>query len=151
MTQDSQTITADDPNAPIRKDLEALISKFEDGDSHDIGAFDNDCPTCRILEELRNIVSRDYDRYDQPATTHKAARSIDNIKVLANWCASMKNGLIRFNLHNARARPLHDAGLIEAVDDDWGKLTKKGSEALAQYWAHEMEENRRAAINQGQG
>ncbi len=35
--------------------LRKLIRKYEDGQNHDRGAYDEDCPLCRSLEELRGI------------------------------------------------------------------------------------------------
>jgi len=75
----------------------------------------------------------------------------DPNKTLADWCARMKEGPIRFNLDDLRAPALRDAGLIRAVDNDWGRLTKEGSDALAQYWAHEAEEKRRSSLTPDKG
>ena len=39
--------------AAVRK----IILKFEDGQNHDIGAYDPDCQLCRILTDLRVVVA----------------------------------------------------------------------------------------------
>lgn len=37
--------------------LEELITHFEDGDSHNEGAFDPECPDCAALEKARSALA----------------------------------------------------------------------------------------------
>lgn len=44
-----------DERAKVRQ-VQDTITKFEDGENHDEGAFDTDCSVCLILKELRTAV-----------------------------------------------------------------------------------------------
>ena len=37
--------------------IKRLIRKYEDGNNHNAGAFDDDCPLCVILQKLRAIAN----------------------------------------------------------------------------------------------
>ena len=37
----------------LAKCIKSIVRKYEAGETHDEGAFDPDCETCRILKELR--------------------------------------------------------------------------------------------------
>lgn len=39
----------------LQQDLRQLIEKHEDGENHDEGAFDPECPVCQALAKLRAI------------------------------------------------------------------------------------------------